>query len=208
VLGASGSGKSSVLRAGLLAAAHAGEVAGIDDAALLTPGAEPRLDVPDEPTRLVVVDQFEELFTVCADAELRDRFIDALLRLRCAVAIGMRADLYGRLGGHAELARAIAASQLLLAAMTTDELARAVIEPARLAGLRLEPGLVELVLRDVAAEPGALPLLSHALRAARSRSTATARPAASPPRSRALRTRWSTDCRPSSERSPAACFCA
>jgi WD40 repeat protein/class 3 adenylate cyclase/tRNA A-37 threonylcarbamoyl transferase component Bud32 len=164
VVGASGSGKSSVLRAGLLAAARAGEVAGIDDAVLLTPGAEPRLAVPDEPTRLVVVDQFEELFTVCADADLRERFIDALLRLRCAVAIGMRADLYGRLGGHAELARAIAASQLLLAAMTADELGRAVTEPARLAGLKLEPGLVELVLRDVAAEPGALPLLSHALR--------------------------------------------
>ena len=49
--------------------------------------------------------------------------------------------------------------------MTDDELARAVAEPARLAGLRLEPGLVELILRDVAAEPGALPLLSHALRA-------------------------------------------
>ena len=165
VVGASGSGKSSVLRAGLLAAARAGEVAGIDDAVLLTPGAEPRLDVPDEPTRLVVVDQFEELFTVCADADLRERFIDALLRLRCAVAIGMRADLYGRLSGHAALARAIASSQLLLASMTTDELARAVTEPARLAGLKLEAGLVELVLRDVAAEPGALPLLSHALRA-------------------------------------------
>ena len=49
--------------------------------------------------------------------------------------------------------------------MTDDELARAVAEPARLAGLRLERGLVELILRDVAAEPGALPLLSHALRA-------------------------------------------
>ena len=49
--------------------------------------------------------------------------------------------------------------------MSDDELERAVTEPARLAGLRLEPGLVDLVLRDVAGEPGALPLLSHALRA-------------------------------------------
>ena len=77
----------------------------------------------------------------------------------------MRADLYGRLGEHAELARAVAANQVLLGAMTAAELERAVREPARLAGLRLEPGLVELVLRDVAGEPGALPLLSHALRA-------------------------------------------
>jgi WD40 repeat protein len=132
---------------------------------LLTPGAEPRLDAPDEPTRLVVVDQFEELFTVCADVDRRERFIDALLRLRSAVAIGMRADLYGRLSGHAELARAVAGNQVLLGAMTAAELARTVTEPARLAGLKLEPGLVELILRDVAAEPGALPLLSHALRA-------------------------------------------
>ena len=92
--------------------------------------------MPDEPTRLVVVDQFEELFTLCGDAERRERFIDALLRLRCAVAIGMRADLYGRLSGHAELARAVAGNQVLLGAMTAAELARAVTEPARLAGLQ------------------------------------------------------------------------
>ena len=165
VVGASGSGKSSVLRAGLLAVARAGEVAGIEDAVLSTPGAEPALDLPDDPRRLVVIDQFEELFTLCADAARREAFIDAVLALRCPVAIGVRADFYGMLGGHAELARAVAENQVLLGAMTADELERAVTEPARLAGLKLEPGLVELILRDVAAEPGALPLLSHALRA-------------------------------------------
>ena len=66
---------------------------------------------------------------------------------------------------HPELARAVVANQLLLGAMSDEELERAVTEPARLAGLRLEPGLVELAVRDVAGEPGALPLLSHALRA-------------------------------------------
>ena len=76
----------------------------------------------------------------------------------------MRADLYGRLSDHAELARAVADNQILLGAMGDDELERAITEPARVAGLRLEPGLVELILRDVAREPGALPLLSHALR--------------------------------------------
>ena len=81
------------------------------------------------------------------------------------MAIGVRADLYGKLSGHAELARAVAANQVLLGAMSEDELERAVTEPARLAGLRLEPGLIELAVRDVAGEPGALPLLSHALRA-------------------------------------------
>ena len=89
----------------------------------------------------------------------------ACWRSRCAVVIGVRADVYARLSGHAGLARAVAANQVLLGPMSADELARAITEPARLAGLRLEPGLVELVLRDVADEPGALPLLSHALRA-------------------------------------------
>ncbi len=59
----------------------------------------------------------------------------------------------------------MASNQILLGAMSEDELRRAVTEPARLAGLRLEPGLVDVVLGEVAGEPGALPLLSHALRA-------------------------------------------
>jgi WD40 repeat protein/class 3 adenylate cyclase/tRNA A-37 threonylcarbamoyl transferase component Bud32/energy-coupling factor transporter ATP-binding protein EcfA2 len=165
VVGASGSGKSSVLRAGLVAAARAGRIPGVDDAVVVTPGAEAVLGVPDQPETLLVVDQFEELFVLCDGAARRAAFVDALLARRGRVAIGLRADVYGRLGAHADLAAAVAANQVLLGAMTDDELARAVAEPARLAGLRLEPGLVELILRDVAAEPGALPLLSHALRA-------------------------------------------
>ena len=165
VVGASGSGKSSVLRAGVVAAVRAGEVEGLTDASLLTPGAVPALDADDRRDRLIVVDQFEELFTLCEDADRRRAFIDALLPLRCAVAIGVRADLYGRLSGHRELALAVADNQVLLGPMGSGELERAITEPARLAGLKLEPGLVELIVRDVAAEPGALPLLSHALRA-------------------------------------------
>ena len=165
VVGASGSGKSSVLRAGLIAAVRAGEVDGVEQASLLTPGASARLDVPHEPSHLVVVDQFEELFTLCDDPDRRQAFIDDLLRLRGPVVIGVRADIYGKLLSHPELARAVAANQLPLGAMSEDELERAVTEPARLAGLRLEPGLVEVAVREVAGEPGALPLLSHALRA-------------------------------------------
>ena len=165
VVGASGSGKSSVLRAGVVAAVRAGEVDGLRRASLLTPGAAPALDAEDQPDRLVVVDQFEELFTLCDDTDRRRAFIDGLLRLRCAVAIGVRADIYGRLSGHRELALAVADNQVLLGPMDSGELERAITEPARLAGLKLEPGLVELIMRDVAAEPGALPLLSHALRA-------------------------------------------
>ncbi|MBV9000186.1 MAG: PQQ-binding-like beta-propeller repeat protein [Solirubrobacterales bacterium] len=163
VVGASGSGKSSVLRAGLVAAVRAGEVSGVERACLVTPSRVPALDIDRGPAELVVVDQFEELFTLCDDSRLA--FIDALLAARSPVVIGVRADMYGRLGAYPALARAVAANQVLLGAMTEPELERAVTEPARLAGLRLEPGLAELAVRDVAGEPGALPLLSHALRA-------------------------------------------
>jgi WD40 repeat protein/class 3 adenylate cyclase len=164
VVGASGSGKSSLLRAGLAAAVLSGRVEGVDQVVILTPGPDPKLEVVDDRRLLVVVDQFEELFTVCDDAEARAAFIERLLGLEAAAVIGMRADLYGRLSAHTDLARAVAETQVLLGAMTDTELERAVTEPARLAGLRLEAGLVELILRDVAGEPGALPLLSHALR--------------------------------------------
>ncbi len=164
VTGASGSGKSSVLRAGVVGAVLAGEIGGVERARILTPDAEARLEVADDPRELVIVDQFEELYTLCEDPARRDAFIDGLLALSSPVVIGVRADLYGSLGDHPELARAVADNQVLLGAMGDDELERAITEPARVAGLRLEPGLVELILRDVAREPGALPLLSHALR--------------------------------------------
>jgi class 3 adenylate cyclase/WD40 repeat protein len=164
VVGASGSGKSSVLRAGVIAAVRAHEVPRIERACLLTPGRTPALDIDRGPAELVVVDQFEELFTLCDDPGRRVAFIDALLAAGSPVAIGVRADMYGRLAAHPALARAVASNQVLLGAMTEPELELAVTEPARLAGLRLEPGLAELAVRDVAGEPGALPLLSHALR--------------------------------------------
>jgi WD40 repeat protein/class 3 adenylate cyclase/energy-coupling factor transporter ATP-binding protein EcfA2 len=165
LVGASGSGKSSVLRAGVGAAAESGEVDGVDEVHVLTPGADPPLELAGTTTHLWIVDQFEELFTLCEEAERRRAFIDALLGLPGPVVIGVRADLYGQLSTHLGLARAVADQQILLGPMTDTELRRAVTEPARLAGLRLEAGLVDLVLRDVTGEPGALPLLSHALRA-------------------------------------------
>ncbi len=113
VVGASGSGKSSLLRAGVVAAVRACEVEGFAHATLLVPGAD-RLDVDDAPDGLLVVDQFEELFTLCGDPDRRRAFIDGLLALRCAVVIGVRADVYARLSGHAGLARAVAANQVLL----------------------------------------------------------------------------------------------
>ena len=95
----------------------------------------------------------------------RQAFIDALLAVRGAVAIGVRADICGKLVSHPELVRVVAANQLPLGAMSEDELERAVTEPARLAGLRLEPGLVELVVREVGRRArGAAAALARAAR--------------------------------------------
>ncbi len=153
VVGGSGSGKSSLLRAGV--AARWG------DAAVVTPGASPTPVAAGH--GLFVVDQLEELWTICAEPELRDAFIDSLLARDGPVAVGVRADFYGNCGDHPAFAAKVSAHQLLLGAMTDEELRSAVVEPARAFGLRVEPGLVELLVREVANRPGALPLLSHAL---------------------------------------------
>jgi class 3 adenylate cyclase/WD40 repeat protein len=164
VVGASGSGKSSLLRAGVLAAVQAGELPGVRSARLITPGAHPPPDLPGDEHEVLVVDQFEELYTQCRDPQLRARFLTALLSRKGPVVLGVRADFYGEISADAELASAVAQNQVLLGPMSDEDLRRAICEPARLAGLRIEPGLIDVVLGDVAGEPGALPLMSHALR--------------------------------------------
>jgi serine/threonine protein kinase/WD40 repeat protein len=163
VVGASGSGKSSVLRAGVLAAVRAG-ASDWCDGVVVTPGDQPTFPQCDRAT-VIIVDQFEELFLLCDDAELRRAYVDALLDHDGPVVIGLRADCYGRLTAFPRLSHAVVSNQLLLGAMDADELRSAIVSPAERAGLRLEPGLADLLVADVAGEPGSLPLLSHALRA-------------------------------------------
>ncbi|MFN2641833.1 MAG: protein kinase, partial [Actinomycetota bacterium] len=170
VVGASGSGKSSLVRAGLIPAVRRGEVVGLRTAALLLPGADPLQawsdlvsERPPSPDQLLVVDQSEELFTLCTDPSARARFVEHLLSHPGAVVLCLRADFYGHLTQFADLAATVSANHVLLGPMRREELRRAIEEPAKLAGLRLEHGLVELILRDSVDEPGALPLMSHAL---------------------------------------------
>jgi hypothetical protein len=118
---------------------------------------------------LVVVDQFEELFTLCHDAFEREAFVDNLLGLIEAggrpvgIVIALRADFYAHCAQYPDLRRALAEHQEYLGPMGPEELRWAIEGPAKRAGWDLEPGLVDLLLRDVGEEPGALPLLSHAL---------------------------------------------
>jgi WD40 repeat protein/class 3 adenylate cyclase len=153
LVGSSGSGKSSILRAGLVPAFGEGTI--------VTPGEHPP-PITDG-AALLVVDQFEELFTLCRDDDERTRFIDAILGYEGPVVIGIRADFYGSCAGHPALATAVATEQLLLAPMSEQELRESIVEPARTCGLRIEGALVDLLVSEVAGEPGALPLLSHSL---------------------------------------------
>ena len=75
----------------------------------------------------------------------------------------MRADFYGHCAPYEELAAQVSANNVLLGPMTQSDMQRAIEEPAKAKGLQREPGLVDLIVRDAAGEPGALPLLSHAL---------------------------------------------
>ncbi|HEV8250440.1 MAG TPA: hypothetical protein VGQ15_10750, partial [Gaiellaceae bacterium] len=117
---------------------------------------------------LLVVDQFEEVFTACPDRQERARFLDELLAAvtaeqRATVVLGIRADYYGRCAEHPGLAEQLGASQVLVGPMDAEEVRRAIELPAHRAGLRVEPQLSKAMVADVAGQPGGLPLLSTAL---------------------------------------------
>ena len=212
VIGASGSGKSSLIRAGLMpaltgkadAAPDSQAVAQWQQVAILTPTAHPLaalaatllphgepqqvetlaaafsgdpaqlsaflLDTAQTESRwLLVIDQFEELFTLCRSAEERRAFVDALMTTvatataTLSLIIAVRADFYAQCGQYPALRQALAAHQSFIGPMNAEELRRAIEAPAAQGGWEFEPGLVDLILRDTGEEPGALPLLSHAL---------------------------------------------
>ncbi len=207
VLGASGSGKSSVVRAGLIPALRGGALRGSEHwpIRVVRPRGTPLTELAaelarssgqgtvaghvaalrgdartlyqeslaalhDESQQMVwIVDQFEEVYTLCQDAEERTRFIDNLLFPasvrdgRVRVLLTMRADFYFKCASHPELAARISAAQFLLGPISESGLREVVERPAALAGYSFEPGLVETILDDVRQQPGALPLLEYAL---------------------------------------------
>lgn len=112
---------------------------------------------------LVVIDQFEEVFT--ADEDERERFIDLIAEGRPAmkVVLAVRADQYERCASYPRLARQLAADQVLVGPVRSEEVAAIARHPAERVGLRVEPELVEALIADLGTEPGAMPLLSTAL---------------------------------------------
>ncbi|MEU4034205.1 nSTAND1 domain-containing NTPase [Streptomyces collinus] len=146
------------------------------------PGPAAHPDAGSLTTRpVIIVDQFEETFTLCSDEPGRRAFLQ-FLRAACTpaagspapapalVVLGVRADFYEQCLGYPELADALQHRHMVLGPLTTAELREAVTGPAKAVGLELEPGLAELIVREVSADgprgahdAGVLPLLSHAL---------------------------------------------
>jgi WD40 repeat protein/transcriptional regulator with XRE-family HTH domain len=207
VVGASGSGKSSLVRAGLipglrwnkksidwpihiftptthplesLAASLTPEYESVSAIATLMDDltrdlrslqifVKRKLGSNDGSRLLLVVDQFEELFALCRSEEERAAFIDNLLTAASEadgpviVLIALRADFYAHCANYIQLREALAQNQEYIGGMSEEELRRAIEEPAHRGRWEFEPGLVDLLLHDIGHEPGALPLLSHAL---------------------------------------------
>lgn len=177
VVGASGCGKSSLLRAGLIPALQAEGSPGPRLAAIriLTPGPRPaavHADVlvprPDDGDTVVVVDQFEEVFTLCAAPDERAAFLDRLAAAvepgsRLRVVIAVRADFFGHCAEHHRLAAALRDATLVVGPMSPAELRDAIVKPAAAAGLTVEKALVTRIVEEASGEPGGLPLMSHAL---------------------------------------------
>ncbi|MER6467216.1 nSTAND1 domain-containing NTPase [Streptomyces collinus] len=158
------------------------EPASDDPARRPGPARAPQPDAGPLATRpVIIVDQFEETFTLCSDEPGRRTFLQ-FLRAACTpaadssapppvlVVLGVRADFYEQCLGYPELADALQHRHMVLGPLTTAELREAVTGPAKAVGLELEPGLAELIVREVSADgprgahdAGVLPLLSHAL---------------------------------------------
>jgi WD40 repeat protein/class 3 adenylate cyclase len=209
VVGPSGSGKSSVVRAGLVPAIWTGAhgLAQQRDwkVVILTPGAHPLeelavrlaterglspgsvledfrrdphnmcltvrqllLDASPDAKVVLIIDQAEEIFTLCHDEEERRLFVELLAHAaeenaQTMVILALRADFYGHCATYPSLAALVQDHQSLVGPMREGEIRRAIELPASKAGLTLEDGLVTRILDDVGSEPGSLPLLSHAL---------------------------------------------
>ena len=198
VVGPSGSGKSSLVRAGLLPAVRAGGAFVMTmfpgthpldeiETALLRIGVDPPVAlrtllgeerglvravnrvVPGDADVVLLIDQFEELYTLTSNVSERDWFLDALVELvtdphaRVRVVATIRADFYDRPLLHRGLGPALRDHTVPVTPLSASELEQAITVPAAREGVAVERALVAEIVADVSAQPGSLPLLQYTL---------------------------------------------
>ncbi len=206
LIGPSGSGKSSVVKAGLLPALRRGGLLGSENWFYvdLLPGTNPfeeletallRIAVnppasllsqlrenrgliravnrllPNDPSveLVLLIDQFEELFTLLESEDERELFMNNIVtaildeRSRVRVIITLRADFIDRPLRYVDFGELVQRRNELVLPLTLDELERAILGPAKRVGLKVELGLVSAILRDLGDQPGTLPMLQYAL---------------------------------------------
>lgn len=203
VIGASGSGKSSIVMAGLVPELRDGALPGSDEWSIvrMVPGTEPfeefhlrlrsaavgrampathegfqelrdafaaALDGPNS-SALLVVDQFEEVFSSEVDEVTRSRFLDNLVDLaldptrRIRVVLALRADFSDQALAHPQLGNLIVEGSVLLASMRPEQVEDVIRRPSARVGVQVEPGLIAEIVRDISSAPAYLPLLQYVL---------------------------------------------
>ena len=220
ILGASGSGKSSLVRAGLIwnLLKKTGSSRRIPHVEIMTPGTNPigelayifeallsskyktsadtkrhfkipsiqrHLTSPKKINLIVqkcleitkanyfvlVIDQFEEIFTLCENEKVRLSFLELLLNdldkiENFRIVITLRADFYHHCSDYPILTKLLPKNQIYIAPIAIDDLKNIVVKPAEIYGLQIQPGLTEILIKDLEVKKsleGLLPLLSHAL---------------------------------------------
>ena len=202
LVGTSGSGKSSLVRAGLAKGLAQNQIPGLAERVrwLVTPGPSPLMDLAlalrdftgqarDDlgktldsmsPTEiadaiqtiahargaLLIVDQFERLYTECQDEDVRAAFVDVLIATASdtvKVLLVLRADFYGRVLRHLELSKVVKTGQVTVLPMDEDELRSAIEKPALVLKRSFQPSLVDALIADVSGQAGGLPLLEFTL---------------------------------------------
>jgi len=206
IVGPSGSGKSSLVKAGLIPAFWRGDFPGSENWYIVNmlPGTHPldelelslirvaaekpenlreqlerdkrgliratQLILPDDSSELLlVVDQFEELFTLVDDEESRAHFLDLIYnavtdkKSRVRVVVTLRADFYDRPLQYPEMGEMVRSRMETVLPLSAEELEQAITNPADRVGVGFEPGLVSSIIDDVHYQPGGLPLMQYAL---------------------------------------------